>query len=42
MSSWWEARWHTGRHGVGEVAESSVSGSARQLEESDTEPGLSI
>jgi hypothetical protein len=25
---WQEAWWHTGRHGVGEVAESSTSGSA--------------
>jgi hypothetical protein len=28
LSSWQEAWWHAGRHGAGEVAESSKSGSA--------------
>ena len=28
LSAWWEARKHAGRHGAGEVPESSTSGSA--------------
>ena len=33
--SWQEAWWHTGRHGAGEVAESSTSGSAGSRKESE-------
>lgn len=32
LSSWWEAWQCTGRHGAGEIAESSTSGSAGNRE----------
>jgi hypothetical protein len=42
LRSWSEAWWYTGRHGAGEVAESSTSGSiGSSKRQSVTGPGLS-
>ena len=39
--SWWEVRWHTGRHGVGEMDDSSKSGSG-SMKENGIWPTLSF